>query len=92
MDPIKTHVNCFGAFLLDSWVGEALGGGIVNLNRGRRLRVTHFGKSGTNGHRLLSLEISGSDFGFGRRAHHIAHDFGQGEKWASGEQGKRRGF
>ena len=46
--------------------------------------MTHFGESGANGHRFLSVEISGSDFGFGHGAHHIAHDFGQGEKWDIG--------
>ena len=93
MDPIKTHVNCFGAFFFNGLVGKALGGGIVNLHRGRRLRVTHFGESGTNGHRLLAVDISGSDFGFGRRAHHISHDFGQGKKRAiEGRGGEGGGF
>ena len=70
--------------MLDGPVGKALGGGIVNLHGARILRLDHFGKSGVNGHRFLSVEISGYDFGFGRRAHHIAHDFGQGEKWSIG--------
>ena len=87
LDPIKMHVNFFGTLLFDGPVGEVLGGGIVNLHQGRRLRVTHFGESGANGHRFLSVEISGSDFGFGRRAHHIAHDSGPGEKWAIGGRG-----
>ena len=50
--------------------------------------MTYFGKSGVNGHRFLSVEISGSDFGFGRRAHHIAHDFGHSENWAIGGEVK----
>ena len=75
LDPIKTHVNCFGVLFFDGPIGKSLVGGIVNLHRGRSLRVTHFGESGANGHILLSVEISGSYFGFGRRAHHIAHDF-----------------
>ena len=87
MDPIKMHVNCFGALFLDGPVGKILGGGIFNLHWGRRLRVTNFGNSGANGHRLLSIEISGSGFGFGRRAHHIAYDFRQGDKWAIGGKG-----
>ena len=92
LDPIKTHVYCFGALLLHGPVGEALSGGIVNLHRGRTLRANHFGKIGANGHIFLSVEISGSNFGFGRRAHHIAHDFGKGEKWAIGGWGLRRRF
>ena len=75
---IKTHVNSFGSILFDGPVGETLSGGIVNLHWGRWLRVTHLGESGANGHKLLSVEISGSDFGFGHTAHHIAHDFGHG--------------
>ena len=91
LDPIKTHVNCFGAFLLDGLAGKSLVDGIVNLHWGRRLIVTHLGKSGANGRGFLVVEISGSDFSFGRRAHHIAHDFGQGEKWAIGGRGRRHG-
>ena len=87
LDPIKTHVNCFGALLFDDLVGEALSGGIVDLHQGRRLRVTYFVKSDANGHGSLAVEISGSDFGFGRRAHHIAHNFGHGEKRAIGGRG-----
>ena len=74
LDPIKTRVNCFEALLFDGPVGEELGGGIVDYHWGRRLRVTHFGESGANGHIFLDVEISGSDFSFGRRAHHIEHD------------------
>ena len=87
LDPIKTYVNCFGALLFYGLVREALGGGIVNLHRRRSLRVTHFGKSVVNGHRFLFVEISGSGFVFCHRAHHIAHNFGQGEKWAIGGRG-----
>ena len=79
--------------MFDGPVGEALGGGIFNLRRGRWLRVTHFGDSGVNVHRFLAIEISGSDFGFGRRSHHIAHDFGHGEKRAIvGARGEGVGF
>ena len=52
--------------MFDGPVGEAIGGGIVNLNRGRRMRVTHYGEIGANGHIFLSVDISGSNFGFGR--------------------------
>ena len=36
---------------------------------------------------FLFVEISGSGFVFCHRAHHIAHNFGQGEKWAIGGRG-----
>ena len=73
--------------MFDGPVGKTLGGGIVDLHRGMRLRVTHFGESGANGHRFLAVEISISNFGFGHRAHHIAHDFGHGGNRATGGQG-----
>ena len=70
--------------MFDGPVGKSLGGGIFGLHRGRRLRVAHFGESGANGHVFLAVEISGSDFGFGRRAYQIAYDFGHREKRAIG--------
>lgn len=84
MDPIKTHVNCFAALLFDGPVDKALGGVIFDLHWGRRLRVTDFVESGANGHRLLVVEISGANFGFVGRSHHIAHDFVNGAEWAIG--------
>ena len=54
--------------------------------------MTHFGNSGANGDGLLAVEISGSNFGFGRRAHHIVHDFGHSVKRAIRGQGQRRRF
>ena len=78
--------------MFDGPVGEALGSGIVDLHRGRRLGVTHFGESDASGHGFLAVEISGSDFGFSRRAHHIAHDFGHGAKRAIGGWGQRQRF
>ena len=63
LGPIKTHVNCFGELLFDGPVPEALYGGISDLHWGRRLRVTHFGESGTNGNGFLAVEISDSGFG-----------------------------
>ena len=38
-DPIKTHVNGFGAFLFDGVVGKALSSGVVNLDGGGGLWV-----------------------------------------------------
>ena len=86
------HVDCFGALLFDDPIGKDLGGGIVDFRWGKQLRVTHFRESGVNGHVFLAIDISGSDFGFGRRAHHIAHDFGHGEKRAVGVGGEDAGF
>ena len=78
--------------MFDGPVGEALDVGIFYLHQGRRLRVNHFAKSGANGHGLLYVEISGSDFGFSRRNHNIPHDFGHVVKRAVGGRGQRRKF
>ena len=83
-DAVLDKLIALERFSLNGLVGEALGGGIVDLYWVRRLRVTHFGESSVNGHGLLAVEISGSDFGFGRRSHHIAHDFGHGVKRSIG--------
>ena len=40
--------------------------------------VSKFGKGGTNGDSLLAVEECGSDFGFRRGQHNVAHDFGDG--------------
>ena len=60
--------------MFDGLVEKALDGGIVDLHWGRQLRVNHFGESRLNGHGFLAVEISGSNFGFRRRVHDIAHD------------------
>ena len=73
--------------MFDCPVGEVLGSVIVDLHWGRRIRMAYLGKSGANGHIFLAVEISGSDFGFGRRARHIAHDFGHGENRFIGGRG-----
>ena len=36
-DRIKAHVDCFRSFLLDGVVGEAVGGGVVDLDWCSRL-------------------------------------------------------
>ena len=38
--PKKVHVNCLQSFLLDGVFGEAVGGGVVNLDWSGRLWVT----------------------------------------------------
>ena len=78
--------------MLDDPVGEALSGGTVYLRRGRRLRVDHFGESDVNGHILLSVEVSGSDFGFSHRAHHIAYGLDKVKSGTLGGRGEVGGF
>ena len=40
--PIKAHVYCLQSFLLDGVVGEAVGGGVVDLDWNGRLWVPQF--------------------------------------------------
>ena len=40
--PMEMHIHGFGMFRLHSFVDDAFGGGIVNLNGGGRLFVSHF--------------------------------------------------
>ena len=40
--PIKAHVDLFRSFLLDGAVGEAVGGGVVDLDWRGRLWVPQF--------------------------------------------------
>ncbi len=40
--PVETHVHGFGAFLLNFAVHDAVGGGIVDLDGGCRLGMSHF--------------------------------------------------
>ena len=42
LQPMKAHINCFGTFWLHPFVDDAFGGGIVDLNGGGWLFVSHF--------------------------------------------------
>jgi hypothetical protein len=42
LDPVETHVHRFGFALSDLFVGETMGGGVVNLGWCGRLRIAHF--------------------------------------------------
>jgi hypothetical protein len=41
-DPVKTHINGFGATLFDLVVGYSGSDGVVGLDRSCWLRVSHF--------------------------------------------------
>ena len=42
VDPIKAHVGRFRSFLLDGVIGEAVGGGVVDLDWRGRLWAPQF--------------------------------------------------
>ncbi len=74
LDPIKTHVDCFGSFLFDGVIGETFGSGVVDLHRRWRLRMSHLLERGPNGDGFLSIEVGGGNFGFGSGSHDAADD------------------
>ena len=42
LDPVEAHVDGFGSFLFDGFVGEPHRGSVVDLDRGGRLGMAHF--------------------------------------------------
>jgi hypothetical protein len=46
LDPVETHVDCLGAFLLDGVVGDSGGGAVIRLEGDRSLPVSHFFEGG----------------------------------------------
>ena len=83
-DPVESHVDGFGSFMFDCVIREAFGGGVVHLHGGWWLRMTDLFQGGSNGDCLLAIDVRGTDFGFSRRAHDVAHDTRDGEEWSIG--------
>jgi len=73
-NPIKLHVHCFGALLLDCVIGNANECGVVGLQRCRRLRVTKFVESDANRTRFLGIVEDTSHFGFRSTGKNFAHN------------------
>ena len=77
-DPVEAHVDGFAALVLDGPVGKSHGGGVVNFNGGRWLRVAHFFEGDANWACFSGVEEGGTDFRFHGRAHDDGDDFGEG--------------
>ena len=78
MYPIKAHVNRFRSFLFDGVVGKAVGGRFVYLDWSGRLWVPEFKDQGAYWDGLLTVDVGGSDIGFGDQTHYVRHDLGDG--------------
>ena len=76
-DPVKTHVDSFGAFLFDSVVGDAGGSAVVGLERGRWLGMAEFFEVDANGAGFFAVVEEGSEFGFGRTGEDFTHDLAE---------------
>ena len=59
-DPVKTHVDSFGAALLDGVVGNPSGTGIVCLDRSGVLGVAHAFESVTKHGAILGIVKQGT--------------------------------
>ena len=77
LNPVETHVHGFGHFLSDAFVGDANGGGIINLDRGGGLGMPHFNERGAYGNSGLAIEKEGAIFRFSSGGHDIAQNFAE---------------
>ena len=73
-NPIKTHVNGLGAFLLDRVVGNADSGAVVGDDRGGRLRVAQFLETDDLWTCFLAIVIGGTKFSLGGAAEDFLHE------------------
>ena len=84
-DPEETHVHCFGAFDLDSVVGNARSCGIVCACWCGWLGVAQFFQRVTKRARFLAIVEQGGKFRFSGAGHHLpkngAHHMDRGVKW-----------
>ena len=73
--PIKSHINCFGAFLFDCAIGKTYCSGVVNLHWGGWLEMSHFLQGCVNWDCFLPVGVRGTYFCFCSLAHHVAEYF-----------------
>jgi hypothetical protein len=72
--PIETHGNGFGLTLFYSVIDDAMGTGVVHLDRRRRLGQIHFFEGDTKGAGILGIVETCTGLGFGGGREDIAHD------------------
>ena len=70
--PVESHVKGLGEFPAHVAGEDALGGCVVGLDRGGRLRVAHLDEGCADGNSLLAVEENRSSFGFHSRSHDCA--------------------
>ena len=76
-DPVKAHVNCFGAALFDGVIDNATGSIVVSLEWGGRLRVAQLLQGNANGANGLGVEEKGTQFSLGGTGDNLTHDLTQ---------------
>ena len=76
LEPVESHVNGFGATLLDCVVEDAVGTGIVNLERGGWLGMSKLEEGLPDGNSVLGIDEGCPSFSFSGRGHNIGHSLG----------------
>ena len=84
LDPVETHVYCFGALVFYCTVREPDGGGVVDFHWGWALGVSKFFEGDADGACLSGVEEGGADLSFHGGAHDGVDDFREDVYWAVG--------
>jgi len=74
LEPIETHVNCFGAFLFHSSIADAVGNTVISCDDSGRLGPSHFMEDLPEGGSGLGIDESRAGLSFGGRREDVAHD------------------
>ena len=78
---MESHVKGLGKLLAHVDGKDAVGGRAVGLDRGGRLRVSHFGEGCADGNGLLDVEENRSGFCFRGGSHDGADGLAFGDYW-----------
>jgi hypothetical protein len=77
-NPVKAHVDRFGAFLLDRVIRKTFGGCVISFQGCGRLWVAYFGYTGADGACLLTIVEQTRQFSFrcdrDDLLHNVTHD------------------
>lgn len=73
-DPIESHINCLGTFLLDGIIDDSFGTGVIRLDWRGGLWVAKFSESGAKSAGILGVVEASTNFSFSGRGKDISHD------------------
>ena len=78
--PIKSHIDGFGAFLFNRASEDTLSGDVIGREWRWWLRMAHLDKALSDWQDGLSVYVQGTNFGFGGRSHDVLDDFCEDQK------------
>ena len=81
-NPVEAHVNCFGTFLFELTVDDAVRGAIVSCDCSGWLGVSQFDECASDGDCLLCIEEDSCNFCLGGGCHNIFDYLGKYEDGA----------